>query len=1516
MSPINIPNRLETVQFFIFNPISKKQILVRAFLDSGSNLSAISSECFEKCGLQADVAHNVFISTFQNKVKRRTLRKTTINLYKNTDDFQGNVTFHPFIMDKIMEPIKAYPISKRQDLYFKENNIKLSDPSILLRENLKVDLLIGQDFLHHFYCSGPSFIPGGSCIIKTWNNEHILAGPIDPETVKLSSIIPSLSPRFLVVNSCLHDRKTFQNLGYTREVSDLFKFAYSAICSENELEVLEQFRSLELLGISPLDFSVSPMLEDFNDSARLIDGAYIVKLPTKEPQIKHLSNNFFQAFTRLMSGIRKRRKPKFAEEAQKYQKSFEEEISRGVLEKVEDLGSIDNVCKIIRDDPYFFDKQKLADGTPVCYLPHHCVYKQSNGKFRRVHDAKAKPGKGSYSLNDCLNKGPNLIATILHVLLGFRKNKFGYAADIEKAFPTVVIDEAHRDLLRCLWVEGDRVVVYRFACLPFGLSCSPFLLQATLRKHLGDNSVSEELMSQFIGAVYMDDLVSSEKTVQELQEKRDYITELFGECGMIFRDWNSNDENTQRKFAEKEGKQVSDLQEQLILGIKWDTKSDTLRINADRLIEKIQSKVKSKRDMWKIIPSLFDPLGLLSPFCLLGKKIVMEACQEVKSWDDKMPQKYIDRLLKWAQEFDKIESIIWPRFSGIENPVKLELYGCCDASSYAMGACIYLVSTDQQGKRHINLVLGKTRNRPVSEHSIARLELIAAVLLVNMMEHVQKVYLVDSENIHFFSDSSIMLHWLYSGDMSWKPFVANQIKKIKKRSLVKNWHHISGSQNPADLASRGETLENLVNSSLWRHGPEFWVSGDLNSGNSPVEGLDKHYKTQVLDECYKELSNAMKKDLDSGFGITAKKKGPSLKFEKKNIDQAVNLVVKHPGIFSASVAGIHNIVDINKTENHDYDKLMAKTNIWISFARYFVDRKWIPKLQEKNKPIPTHIKEKLTFMESNFGAELLWIQSIQKQYFGELFTLLKKPKAKVSPASRSLLRSHAIFLDRDMQVLRCTTRNEKSTLSYSGVYPILLPSSVKTENGLEDCMFTKMLVLNRHEKLSHLGTPNVLSNLRSEFWILKGRAFVHKLIKKCVICRKHEGVAYSKPAEPPLPEFRVTRDKPFDGTGIDFVGPFQCRDTPKGKVYKGWFLTFVCGSTRAVHVEAVKSRKIEDFVLALSRFLDCHGLPSSFISDHEKSFKKSAECLEQIAKSSRVQNFLQSRRISWNFYTEHSPNKGGFLERLNGPIKKAFYKSVGKQVTTFEEFRSLATHVSSVLNDRPITYLMSDIEASETALSPSMLIRGYNLNEPLGLNLRKMKDPKETKLGDQYYLSEQLKNAFWKTWNQQYLTELFERHVRNKKAQKAQIVPKLGEVVIIAEDKTPRRSWKLGRVVNIREGRNQVIRQVTVQTLSPKKDLITKLNRAPEKLVPVLSAPYNISPDKLIPLECGNETVKILPKSKYSKNDIRTFKRQKIFPPYKASTQFLNPEVMNQGPEKNFVNKETEIELELPRDWK
>ena len=133
----------------------------------------------------------------------------------------------------------------------------------------------------------------------------------------------------------------------------------------------------------------------------------------------------------------------------------------------------------------------------------------------------------------------------------------------------------------------------------------------------------------------------------------------------------------------------------------------------------------------------------------------------------------------------------------------------------------------------------------------------------------------------------------------------------------------------------------------------------------------------------------------------------------------------------------------------------------------------------------------------------MWIQATQRKYFSEVFLFLENPRARISSYTKSLVVSHSIFLDKEMKVLRCTTRNEKSMISYSGVYPILLPSSVRTAEGeWEDCPFTKMLVLKRHADIGHQGVPDTLSSIRSEFWVLKGRSFVQRVIKKCVICAK------------------------------------------------------------------------------------------------------------------------------------------------------------------------------------------------------------------------------------------------------------------------------------------------------------------------------------------------------------------------------------------------------------------------------
>jgi hypothetical protein len=124
--------------------------------------------------------------------------------------------------------------------------------------------------------------------------------------------------------------------------------------------------------------------------------------------------------------------------------------------------------------------------------------------------------------------------------------------------------------------------------------------------------------------------------------------------------------------------------------------------------------------------------------------------------------------------------------------------------------------------------------------------------------------------------------------------------------------------------------------------------------------------------------------------------------------------------------------------------------------------------------------------------------------------------------------------------------------------------------------------------------------------------------------------------------------------------------------------------------------------------------------------------------------------------------------------------------------------------------------------------------------------------------------------------------------------------------------WPVFEVIKEHRGS---VREVTVQTLSPGGGLITKLKRAP---------------DKLIPLEISNEIVisnadsekrkeKVNVTKKYSREELAKFKKKKFWPPYKPSKQFLDPGSINVGPDQDYVNKDgsyKKIGLELTRKWK
>ena len=86
----------------------------------------------------------------------------------------------------------------------------------------------------------------------------------------------------------------------------------------------------------------------------------------------------------------------------------------------------------------------------------------------------------------------------------------------------------------------------------------------------------------------------------------------------------------------------------------------------------------------------------------------------------------------------------------------------------------------------------------------------------------------------YWSDSKVALGWIKGDSSRWQTFVKNRVNKIQEVSSPDWWRHCPGTQNPSDLASRGATAGDLINSDLWWKGPP-WLTEDESNWPSSQE---------------------------------------------------------------------------------------------------------------------------------------------------------------------------------------------------------------------------------------------------------------------------------------------------------------------------------------------------------------------------------------------------------------------------------------------------------------------------------------------------------------------------------------------------------------------------------------------------------------------------------------------------------------------------------------------------------
>ncbi|XP_053739916.1 uncharacterized protein LOC128769885 isoform X2 [Synchiropus splendidus] len=179
-------------------------------------------------------------------------------------------------------------------------------------------------------------------------------------------------------------------------------------------------------------------------------GHYEMPLPFKERP--HLPNNRQLAVVRL--GHLKKKLLRDEMYKEHYVKFMSEVIDRGDAEEVHQGGK---------------------EGERW-YIPHHGVYHTKKpSKLRVVFDCSARY-QGT-SLNEHLLRGPDLMNSLIGILLRFRQHHIAVMSDVEKMFHQFHVPEPDRDYLRFLWWKNGDLTAepseYRMKVHLFGAASSP-----------------------------------------------------------------------------------------------------------------------------------------------------------------------------------------------------------------------------------------------------------------------------------------------------------------------------------------------------------------------------------------------------------------------------------------------------------------------------------------------------------------------------------------------------------------------------------------------------------------------------------------------------------------------------------------------------------------------------------------------------------------------------------------------------------------------------------------------------------------------------------------------------------------------------------------------------------------------------------------------------------------------------------------------------------------------------------
>ena len=497
--------------------------------------------------------------------------------------------------------------------------------------------------------------------------------------------------------------------------------------------------------------------------------------------------------------------------AETYKKQIQDMIDRKVARKVT-------------------DKELKEYKGPTFYLTHHDVMNPQSAStpMRVVFNSSART-RGSFSLNDCLAKGPCLLNQLLGILLRFRQDRFAFIGDIRKMFHSIDIPIQDQMTHLFLWRDMNQEKnpdTYAMTAVNMGDKPASAIAQTALKMTAEDAAEKYPDASQIIlSNSYMDDIPASLDSKERGMKVMSEIEAVLEERGFKMKNWTFSGQKSKReKSVDQAAVQAllrKDIENELgkVLGMEWE---DVIQF---QLYSLENDEETTKRSCLSTICKFYDPVGLLTPVTVTAKIILRKiwAFSPKVGWDDPLPTELQKEWSSFRESLLHVRSLKFSRSFRPKDAQSPVLILFSDGSKIAYGTVAYVRWKTPSGFESC-ILAAKSRIAPLRIVDIVRLELCGAVLNARLYAFIiHELRDIAFKEVYHVVDSEIVRAMINKDSYGFRSFAANRIGEIQQLTEKGNWHWIEGNLNIADLTTRpfDRASVDLSANGEWQKGPSF-----------------------------------------------------------------------------------------------------------------------------------------------------------------------------------------------------------------------------------------------------------------------------------------------------------------------------------------------------------------------------------------------------------------------------------------------------------------------------------------------------------------------------------------------------------------------------------------------------------------------------------------------------------------------------------------------------------------------